>query len=167
MFVDMLVQCQNLPTLYFFLTIMRGLEICLAEVCKFMASTRRRIKKSREVTAWGKVLNSNVRFLSRGRKLSPKTKAQNENWASSTYISLLILPSHQFVLSSSEKDGRNLYIYNKSSLYLQGTESSQELLRPHYCLVPGSTVGYPRLWTMNILPCFLGHKRRMNIKKGS
>lgn len=41
MFVDVFVQCQNLPTLDFFLRMMRVLKICLAEVFKFIASERR------------------------------------------------------------------------------------------------------------------------------
>lgn len=86
------------------------------------------------------------------------TEAQKENWASLTNISLLLLPSHQFIPSFSEKDGRNPQAYNKFCPYLQGTENSRMLLRAHYHLAHGNTMGYRRLWTINILPFFLSHE---------
>lgn len=83
-----------------------------------------------------------------------KKEAQKENWASLTNISLLLLPSHQFIPSFSEKDSRNPQAYNKFCPYLQGTENSRMLFRAHYNLAHGNTMGYWRLWTIKYFAFF-------------
>lgn len=133
MFVDMFVQCQNLPTLDFFLRMMRVLKICLAEVCKFIASRRRRIKKRRKVTPGGKVLNSNVQFLRCGRKLAPKNRSTkgkpsflNKHFTFITSFSSI----HSQLLSSLKKVAEIHKFATSSAFIYKGQrilESSSEL----------------------------------------
>lgn len=133
MFVDMFVQCQNLPTLDFFLRMMRVLKISLAEVCKFIASTRRRIKERRKVTPGGKVLNSNVQFLRHGRKLAPEKRSTKRklNFLSKHFTFITSFPSIHSQLLSILKKMAEIHKFAMNSAFIYKGQRIHESSSEH------------------------------------